>query len=293
MKSLEIFSSYKCNYACSFCFENELFRKDLYPQFEIENRIKAWKTEWYTHIVFSWWEPTLDIHLVDNVRLAKTLWYEHILIHTNGFKTSNISFFRSLCDAWMTWMVLSIHGYKHVSDYITKNKKSFFYIHNTLLNFIQIKKEYPQFILDTNTVICRANKDSLHTLISYLHHFPICRPMLSFTVFEWKKVLQDVVTYEEFLEVFPKLADLAVTYKMIDFCIQWIPRCVIPEKYWMFIDANKSIDKSKLYHSSSDFQKDEYTAGFQKLDTCQKCQFKDNCKWFLPDSLGNLAITAL
>ena len=113
---LSIETGYSCNALCGFC-PQVTFRERVTPQDkvdetteEIKARIKAGADEGCTQLGFSGGEPTIREDFVELVAYGKSLGYELIAVTTNGFRFSYLSYARTLVEAGLNSINISIHG---------------------------------------------------------------------------------------------------------------------------------------------------------------------------------------
>ena len=296
---LEIFLWYKCNYKCNFCFENK-FRglEKWYSDKDIYFLIHEWYKNWKKFILFSWWEPTLDINLVKYIRFSREIGYMKILIHTNWTKTSNFYYLKELFDNGLTWIILSFHWFWEISNLITKNKRSFFYLNKSLINASKIKTIDNSFTIDTNTVINKYNYKNLLILFKYFSKFPIIRRMITFPYsmfnfdsLELKKIFPNI---KESVKEINKVLDYCLKYEINDTVVEALPYCLFEKRYWKFIEKNfrsskkvcipedNNLEVLKNYH---DIDLQHYTWWKIKFKSCRKCVKYNICLWISEDYL--------
>ncbi len=299
LEGVEIFLWYKCNYKCTFCFENKIRGLEKwYLERDIYFLIKEWYKNWKRFILFSWWEPTLDINLVKYIKYSKKIGYIKILIHTNWTKTSDFFYLKELFNNGLNWIILSFHWFWEISNLVTKNNKSFYYLNKSLINVSKIRRINNSFTIDTNTVINKINYKNLLILFKYFSKFPIIRRMITFpySMFNFTDL--------ELNRIFPNIELLVVEInKILDYCIkknindvvvEAIPYCFFEKKYWRFIEKNFRSSKKvyipednnlKILKNYHDIDLQHYTWWKIKFKDCKKCVKNDICLGISEDYL--------
>ena len=156
---LEIFLWYSCNLKCSFCFQKDLrYEKPKFLWYEsVIKIIDNWISNNKRSIIFSWWESTLDPNILKYIEYCKNNGFLDIRIHTNWLSFSDKTILNKFIKSGMTWVVLSIHWYWKIHDYLVWSDWAFEKVKNTLLNLSEIKKDNNEFVIDTNTVLNKYN----------------------------------------------------------------------------------------------------------------------------------------
>lgn len=286
---IEIFLSLKCNISCSFCFQTKERKNFINKSFSIEE-VKKILLDWVKlskkFVIFSGGEPTLDKNLPEYIKLAKSLWYEHIRVHTNWFMFKDYDYLKRLYDYWLTWVVISIHWYDEVHDKITNVPGSFNIVKKALLNFEKLKKSDWKFIFDINTVISKDNYHILPKLSLFFCLFNVTRvqiiaqySMYSFSDDELKKLIPEYSDFVPYLTKALKISNIFNKKIVIDN----IPFCVINEKYWPKIITNIKINKDAFTIDSiwNDWNNDAKRM-YKSID-CKNCKFYNICNWIPKD----------
>lgn len=285
---LEIFLWYNCNVKCDFCYQKDLrykYKENIWKNKIIE-LISDWYKNWKKFIIFSWWEPTLDKKLEFYIDYSNKLWYEHIRVHTNWFKFQNYNYLDSLYKAWLSWITISIHWYKWVHDKITKVNWSFIIIQKALINFEKLKKIDNNFILDTNTVICKKNISTLIILFKFLFKFSISRRMIvyPYNIDLPKKELVNIIPFRDsYLYYVENIAEFHYINNIKDFVIETIPYCLVDKKYWIYIENNFKTNKNTYFIDWEKEKNIQYNIWKIKFEECKKCIKNNNCYWFSLD----------
>lgn len=280
---LEIFLWYICNIKCSFCYQKDLrrrFSKNI-EKIEVERLLKEGIEKEKKFVIFSGGEPTLDKNLWFYIGLAKDLGYEHIRVHTNGWWFRDFWYLKDLYKKWLTWVTLSVHWYGKIQDLISWVKWNFNYILQSLINFEKIKREDRNFIIDTNTVICKLNYKNIPTLVKFLRYFSITRwqivlaySLWLFSNFEKTKI---VPTYEEIIPFLKESINIAQENKK-KFVLENIPYCVVEKDYWFAISENIKIQKESILVDKWNVWNTN-TNWMQNSKKCEKCSMSSKCRW--------------
>ncbi|MFM7296656.1 MAG: radical SAM protein [Planctomycetota bacterium] len=108
-----------CNMSCAFCFVDRTVPD--FPEGEILAAIERLAARNLTHLVLSGGEPTLHPALPRFIARAKELGFQTIEVQTNGVKTADLDYARSLVDAGLNKVTCSLHSVDPAhSDKITR-----------------------------------------------------------------------------------------------------------------------------------------------------------------------------
>lgn len=280
---LEIFLWFRCNIKCEFCYQKDLrkeFIKNISKE-EVFKMIENWIKNWKRFIIFSGWEPTIDINLPSYIKFAKEQGYEHIRVHTNWWWFRNYEYLEDLYKNWLTWVTLSIHWYEGVHDFVTQVRWSFDIIKKSLINFEKIKKKYSNFILDTNTVVCRNNYKNISKLIKFLSYFSVTRWQIVLTysleLFSKREKKYIIPSYTEIIPFLKKSIDISFLENK-KFVLENIPFCVIEKKYWYSIIDNIKINKDSITINEWNAWNTNLRWVY-KSEKCHNCKMKEKCRW--------------
>ena len=108
-----------CNMSCAFCFVDRTVPD--FPAEEIVADIERLASRNLTHLVLSGGEPTLHPALPRFIARARELGFRTIEVQTNGVKTADMDYARSLVDAGLNKVTCSLHSADPAhSDKITR-----------------------------------------------------------------------------------------------------------------------------------------------------------------------------
>lgn len=281
---VEIFLWYKCNINCEFCFQKKdrLIHKTKFKKSKVISLIDNWYWEWKRFIIFSWWEPTLDLDLPFYIDYSKKIGYTYIRVHTNWFRFQNYNYLLDLYKKGLSWITISIHWYWIIHDKVTWVNWSFNIIKKALLNFEKIINLDSSFIVDVNTVIFKWNYSNLLKLYIYLFRFNIVRYQINysssldmFNIDEKKMIL---VKYNKIKNNLKKI--LIYSYKINKkVVIDSIPYCILWKEYSLFIDNNIKNDRESFSLNWDHEYTYSDTYNEIKLEKCKKCTFSNKCRW--------------
>lgn len=285
---IEIFLWYKCNIKCSFCYQKDSRIK--YPHSFNNNEVKDLLVDWYKRwkkfVIFSWWEATLDNNLSDYILYAKSLWYEHIRVHSNWFRFKDYDYLFNLYSNWLTWVTLSIHWYWIYHDKITWSMTSFQNLKNALLNFERLRKIDKNFIFDVNSVITKSNYINLNKLAIFLTYFSINRVQFStqysMHLYSKEELIPFMPEYKDILPYVIEILDISREFNK-KYVVNNIPFCILPKKYWDCIENNiKLIKKDSVTVGEWNTWSTRWRWSY-KSEKCSKCKFNNKCLWIPND----------
>jgi len=160
-----------CNQSCLFCSNPET--GELLPLAKAKALVDMYKSNGDEGVIISGGEPTLYDDLADLISYCRLRDMPARII-TNGQKTADLQYIKSLADAGLEHINFSIHSHKAaVQAELTRNRdslanlvKSIFYADKLRIN------------IDINCCINSLNQDHLHETViwlcekfPFLHHF--------------------------------------------------------------------------------------------------------------------------
>lgn len=280
---IEIFLWYSCNLKCNFCFQKDLRLKDSkFVSYDyVIDVINKWSLEWKTSVIFSGWESTLDPNLIKYIEYCKKKWFFDIRVHTNWLKFSDKEKLNSYISSWMTGVIISIHWYWKIHDYLVWCDGSFDKITKTLLNLTEVKKHNSKFVIDTNTVLNKFNYNNLYVLFKFLSHFPITRSQIvqlySLYLFSLKEKQNLYISYDNFSKELWKIINTNKNITLENF-----PFCKIDKKYWDLISKRQKYNNEAFWNMWEWFEESDCTY----LNECSWCYYKKQCTWIPKDYLS-------
>lgn len=279
---LEIFLWYSCNLKCSFCFQKDLrYKEPKFVSFDyVIGIIDLWVKEWKKSIVFSWWESTLDPNLLQYIVYCNKNWFTDIRVHTNWLTFSDKNVLEKYIHWWITWVILSIHWYWKMHDYLVDKQGAFEKVKTTLLHLTEIKKQNNKFVIDTNTVLNKFNYKNLDVLFKFLSYFPITRSQIvqlySLYLFSDIEKSKLYISYEKFS---PEIWKIFAVNKNVT--LENFPFCKVDKQYWQWIIKRQKYDNEAYWNMWEGFEESDCTY----VTECDWCSYKNECVWIPKDYL--------
>lgn len=157
MKRFDLKISFDCNNRCRHCVQGD--KRALGRPKSISSLKKELKTALKDcqTLVFTGGEPTLNNGLIDMIRAASRMGYQHIQIQTNGRRLAYETFTRACIDAGANEFAIALHGHEpRLHDFLTRVPGSF---DQTVQGIKNVRKMGGEVI--TNTVITKPNYRNL------------------------------------------------------------------------------------------------------------------------------------
>ncbi len=203
-----------CTADCKTCANRQSLHKELIKQkaLSVENWeqvISDAKELGLRYLVISGGEPTLYKNLIDLIRIGRK--YEcSVRLNTNGSLITE-EYAKKLLEAGLDHVTVSLYGHiPQIHDKI-KNKKGIWKLAvNAMRIFSDLKEEYPDFMLKTNTFISKDNYRYLPELIKLHSDLGSSEIYISYLEgdFERKYLLNEEEICEFKNEVIPKAIKL-------------------------------------------------------------------------------------
>lgn len=279
---IEIFLWYPCNQKCSFCFQKDLrYKESKFLDYEkVISIIDEWVLKWKNSIIFSWWESTIDKNILNYISYCKNKWFKDIRIHTNWLLFSDNSKLLEYYNNWITWIIISIHWYWKIHDYLVWLDWAFNKLKLSFSNISDLIKKDRSFVLDTNTVLTKYNYNSIHILFKFLSYFPITRSQIvqlySLYLFSLDEKKWLYVSYDKFKPFISKVIENNRNVTFENF-----PLCKVDNDFWDYIIKRQKYDNDAYWNMWEWFEESDCTY----LNSCEKCSFKSDCVWIPKDYL--------
>ncbi len=114
LRRIEIHLGTRCNNFCVFCMSS--MNRDQKEDWARPERVQEELSHFYEKgcraVGFLGGEPTVYPQIIESIAYARGLGYERIALCTNGTRLSNADFCRSLTEAGLTRVTLSIHSHR-------------------------------------------------------------------------------------------------------------------------------------------------------------------------------------
>jgi MoaA/NifB/PqqE/SkfB family radical SAM enzyme len=258
-----------CNMACSFCFVDRA--EGDHAVDPLIEKIKDFADEGSTHLIVSGGEPTIHPNLPQIIRAAKNMGFTTIEMQSNGVKSAEMNYARSLADAGLTMVTFSLHSIDPAkSDEITRLPNAFGKTVQAIHNFRELG-----ILTQMACVITKSNYEELPEYVRFIReefpedggHMSICFAMvqgISDLVADW---------------VVPRFTEIKPYFRnALDYCLDTslgfggiigqggYPPCMLDGDYKYHARLSK-----KIYRSP------EHQENFYKSESCKECTFNPYC----------------
>lgn len=259
---------------------------------EILKYLIKYKSKWYNHVTYLWWEPFIQPVFLDALRLWKKLWFA-ILVTTNA-TTLHLDTQARKFLPFIDELILSVEAIdKELQQKISRT--------NVFVKwedvFENINKYWKWTYLKANIVITKDNLSELFNLVKFItlkwvKNISITYPDLDLKYY-WKDHLLEKVapTYKESIFVIEEIEEFS-TKKNINLKIVDFPFCVFPKnKLGRFIMKTDEIDfwnRLKVWTSLfEDYQPEQNEIDRSEIlprerriiDKCESCKYNNLCWW--------------
>jgi len=258
-----------CNMSCAFCFVDRTVPD--FPAEEIVADIERLASRNLTHLVLSGGEPTLHPALPRFIARARELGFRTIEVQTNGVKTADLDYARSLVDAGLNKVTCSLHSADPAhSDKITRLPGGFWKTVRSLHNFRALG-----VLTQVAHVVTRDNYQELPETVRFLRaqypegegHLSICFGVaqpISDLVYTW--------VLPRFDEIKPYMREA------LDYCLDAgvgfggmigqgaYPPCMLDGDMRYYANNLRNIYRSADYEDQ-----------FVKPERCRGCSFDPYC----------------
>jgi MoaA/NifB/PqqE/SkfB family radical SAM enzyme len=258
-----------CNMSCSFCFIDRTV-----PDFDSEDlleEIHGLHERGARHLVLSGGEPTIHPDLPEIIRRSKSMGYRVVELQSNGVRSAEMDYARSLREAGLDEVCVSLHSANpEKSDEITRLPKAFWKTVQSVHNFQELG-----LVTKFAHVITELNYRELPDTVRFLakefppskHYWSICFGIaqpISDLVFSW---------------VIPRFSDVRPYMRAaLDLCLEagigfggmvgegGYPPCMLDGdmKYY-------AMNLSRIYRSP------DLERRFYKAPRCRECSFDAYC----------------
>lgn len=281
----------RCNQKCIFCSNPPNGR--ILSLEQAQAYVEDFVSRGYQGVILTGGEPTLFEPLTELVAFASSRQMPSRMI-TNGQKTARFEYLKSLKDAGLTHLHLSIHSWKEsVQDYITQTPGSLKKQIKSLENAGKLG-----LTVDINCVINRHNAGHLHENVRWIvETFPFIRH------FVWNNLDPSMNPEVNLGDVLHRFADMevsllkALTYLEKagrSFRVERVPLCYMAEFAHCSTETRKIIkEEERVIHFLDDKATRRETNFYHfKADVCNICRYTAICAglfkgetYFDPDEL--------
>ena len=156
---LHICVGHTCNNNCVFCMEED--RQDRFDRLsgQTDGDVqRMMQVPGAREVMFTSGEPTMHERLPDYVAMARDMGFEIVGLITNGRRLSYLPYTRSLLEAGLSHVLVSIHGpTARVHDALTRTRGAFAQAIKGLACLASLKGEFPTLKVHTSYVVNRRN----------------------------------------------------------------------------------------------------------------------------------------
>jgi cyclic pyranopterin phosphate synthase len=172
---LHVCSGPSCNNNCLFCMEEDRearFRRvSGQTDADVERMLRA--DPGVREVMFTSGEPTLNPRLPRYLRLGRDLGFGTVGLITNGRRLAYLPYARSLVEAGLNHVLVSIHGpTARVHDALTRTPGAFDQACAGLANLAALKREH-EVKVHTSFVVTTRNLGTLREFVDALRPFAI------------------------------------------------------------------------------------------------------------------------
>lgn len=266
---LHVMVSRFCNNRCRFCLED---REDR-ARHDFSDQHRALSL--YPHrdqVIFTCGEPTLQPKLTQWIREARELGYRSVELVTNGRRLCYPELARSLVDAGLTAVTVSLHSHlPRVHDRLTSSRGSQQQTATALRNLLALRSQFGRPRVTVSTVLTRENQKTIARTVRWVADLrPDCM----------------VINYVEpenealcnFDSMVPRMSEAASVLGRIpvpagmELKIEGLPLCVLPRQ------APPAGDREVIYvFRDGRIRRLSPTRRQKKGPPCRACAVRDRC----------------
>lgn len=164
MGRVDLFVTNHCNQACVFCYLKAPQIDEVPPEFRLDaisEVLREGHDRGYLEVDISGGEPTVCRSLEAVIAQARDLGYRKIKMMTNGVRLADPFYAKSLVDAGLTHVALSVHGASAALYSAVHGRDDF---KRSLQAAVHLRRLAPRVSVELNTVVTRDNVDALSSL---------------------------------------------------------------------------------------------------------------------------------
>lgn len=163
--SFQLILDLRCNNRCTICGASWPFRPRLNTIQAIE-RLRRGILLGLTEVVISGGEVTLRSDLMEIIHAAREMGYSSIVLLTNGRRLANPDYLKSLVEAGITAVGVSLHGHTpKIHEQITRTPHSF---KEAVTGITTIRSHFPTLPLSVNCVLTGENYRHSANIVRFL-----------------------------------------------------------------------------------------------------------------------------
>lgn len=272
----ELLPGYSCNANCRFCSIDPIKRNINSTTHELLQNIYKAKEDGFKYLGIGGGEPTIRKDLSILISSGKKLKFDVIRIETNGIALSYLDYCRSLVDAGLDFVKMSIHGYKpEIHDFLTRVPGSFEKVLKAIDNLQRLKVR-----IEINTVINKINYKFYRQFVNFfaqkgIGSFCLIYPLYTGRMAEnWREIgisVRDVAPYlKEVLDLIDSLElDKGIVFNILPCCLLSHEDKIVG--YTLF---NTKVTAPDITIENVDYNQ---VRAKIKLATCKNCIYFNNC----------------
>lgn len=306
--ALNITTNYFCNQKCFFCIDHDKHFLSFLKS-DADKQIYKMMDDWvwkYENIVFTSWEPTLNLSLWEYISYAKDKWYKDISLITNWSTLNNESIRNKIIESWLDEIVISIHGLWKLHDKTVWINWMFDNVLKWLYLLLQNRKKWLKISL--SFVMSSLNYKILYKYIDFFINLGIDQIIINTLRPEWYSSWDNYskffFSFEDFISFYKNSDIKQLTYinelisrkkiffidmlpcimKQAWFLIEWVGTVEIRSTFstenwedWNILYWKKDINKT--YRKIWDELIDNNNLHKEYIDECNKCTQKNKCEW--------------
>ena len=296
-----------CNNNCIFCMEQdrEARLKRLSAQTPEDVRRMMMATPRAREVMFTSGEPTMHEHLPEYVAMAHQIGFEIVGLITNGRRFAYRPYLRSLLEAGLNHVLISIHGPDaRTHDALTRTKGAFAQATTGLANLYLLRREFAGVKVHTSYVVNKRNYTLFRAFYDAMRPFAIDQHVFNVMMPDGRggeffdslmpRYTEIAAEFRAFVESLPPEGVGRVFLLDIPYCTtEALPSQVrgYVERYFHFEpDAEaadgdwlrKDIDRSEVEGDSTGYtmvaKSDHDSLVREKRPECRQCGFNRSCR---------------
>lgn len=224
---VRLFTGYKCNYDCGFCFYKGQKPKPFH--LGIRRQASICKINLIDSLDLSGGEPTIIPDWIDTLKYLRSVGFKNIAAITNGSTFNNSTFLKESIDNGLTEVLFSYHGpTEHIHDAMTGKKGSYEKLYDSMTNCSDYGVK-----IRINTVVTKNNYKYLPMIAKdMLMIQPDSFNFLPFRL-ENQSTPDNMVQYKDCIKYIKNAIDILSSIENTFISVRYIPFCIMDgyEKY--------------------------------------------------------------
>lgn len=271
-----------CDQDCIFCAQPT---NGKYLNFwEIQKQIDFYISEWYSEIIFSWWEPSMSPYFFETLEYCKKK-NMHMRILTNWHKFMNSEFAKKSIQAWLHSYHISIHSHiESIHDSMVKKQWSYKRSLQAMMNILKYGGKLTVNIT-VNSYNVKYFPKMIHFFLKNFHTldgFIINNLETSQITSRYYSVIASLWDIKKI--IIPSLQLILDQHKNVR--VERVPMCYLRGYEHLSTDVELSLMwEVKYLHyldaqtSSWELNSDTFSADYTYGKACNSCDLKEICWW--------------